>query len=121
MNQKIKNQSEKKVIIKGSCGSHCIDAGQITHLTCMGYKTSFHLKDNAKLISHSKLLKKWEAELSDFGFLRVSKNTIINLIFLIYIESKERKVKLSSGEVINVSHEGLKLLNNIFKKTKNKP
>lgn len=63
----------------------------ITHLVCDGYITTIHLY-NKKPIVISKILKHFESELNEFGFIRANNNTIVNLKYLekIDLSSKQR-------------------------------
>jgi len=77
MNLEFSKQANKKLAIVEKRKTRLIDIGTITYLTCDGYVTTIHLL-NQETISVSKLLKHFENELEEYGFLRANHNTIVN-------------------------------------------
>ncbi len=77
-NYSIKN---KKLAIKESKSINYIDIEEIAHLKADGNYTNIVLKSGRSLVS-SKVLKHYDALLSDYGFLRVHRSNMINLNFV---------------------------------------
>lgn len=77
-NYSIKN---KKLAIKESKSINYIDIEEIAHLKADGNYTNIVLKSGRSLVS-SKVLKHYDALLSDYGFLRVHRSNMINLNYV---------------------------------------
>jgi len=84
-------------------------------LQCDGYVTTIHLIDKES-ICISKLLKLFEIELFDFGFLRANHNTIVNPLHIREISStlKERIIQINKSE-IKISRRRAYLFKNLVK------
>jgi len=67
----------KQIGKKIALNSHYIDISEIIYISCDSYICTIYLKDEK--ISISKQLKCFENELSEFGFIRINRSTIINL------------------------------------------
>ncbi|MBN2682293.1 MAG: LytTR family transcriptional regulator DNA-binding domain-containing protein [Bacteroidales bacterium] len=100
-------QKNKKLVLKEKGKTHFVDLDIITHLSCEGYITKIHSIDNEEIIV-SKLLKHFEIELAEQGFIRANHNTIINMSKIDSIQtSRKRTVKLINGMEINISRRKL--------------
>lgn len=96
-------QKNKKLVFKEKGKTHLVEIDKITHLTCEGSITKIHTIENDDVIV-SKLLKYFEIELAEKGFIRANHNTIINLGKIDSIQSgKKRRVTLYNGIEVNIS------------------
>ena len=79
----------------------------VSHMVCDSYLTTIYLIDGRN-VSVTKLLKKFEEELKDFGFVRANRNVLVNLIHVdcIHIGKGERKLFVN-GVSINISRRNL--------------
>lgn len=107
-------QKDKKLVLKEKGRTHLVEIDNITHITCEGYITKIHTIKNEDIII-SKLLKYFEIELAEKGFIRANHNTIVNLSKIDSIQSgKKRLVILDNGIEVNISRRKMcKFRNNI--------
>lgn len=84
-------QRDKKIILKEKGITRIIDMKDVIALVCEGYVTTVLLVDNQD-ITISKLLKEFELELKEYGFLRINHNTVINSRHISSIEGGKRRV-----------------------------
>ena len=107
-------QSDKKLVLKEKNTIKQIDMDKITHLMCDGYLTSVYTIDN-KTITVSKLLKKFEIELSQYGFIRVNHNALVNVHNIVeFQKGYKRCIILSNKKEVKVSRRKLCLLKEVF-------
>ncbi|MBZ4669224.1 MAG: two-component system, LytTR family, response regulator [Bacteroidales bacterium] len=101
MNLDYSIQKGKKLPIIEKSRTRLIDIEAITHLQCDGYVTTIHLIDNES-INVSKLLKLFEIELAEFGFLRANHNTIVNPFHIreILSSSGKKMVRINNSLII---------------------
>jgi len=101
-------QANKKLCVHEKGRTHFIEMEDIYYLKCQGYVTTFYLKSK-KSISVSKLLREFEMQLNDFKFLRVNRNTIVNLRNVLYIKTGADTILcLVNNEEVKVSSRRLK-------------
>jgi DNA-binding LytR/AlgR family response regulator len=115
MNLDYSIQKGKKLPIIDKTRTRLIDIEAITHLQCDSYVTTIHLI-NKENICISKLLKLFEIELFDLGFLRVNHNTIVNPLHIREISStlNERIIQINNSE-IKISRRKAYLFKNLVK------
>jgi len=103
-------QIGKKMITKGEV-KHCIDIENIRYIQYTGGGLSIiYLNDNSN-VCDIKTLFTFEEEFSGMGFIRISRNTIINSKYITKININNNKGILFLGETaLNVSRRRLKLL-----------
>jgi two-component system LytT family response regulator len=101
MNLDFSIQRGKKLAIIDKNRTRLIDIVAITHIQCDGYVTTIHLIDNES-ISVSKLLKLFEIELAEYGFLRVNHHTVVNPFHIQEITSSfgEKKIRINTNTII---------------------
>jgi two-component system LytT family response regulator len=100
-------QKRKKIILKEKSINHIVEMNKITHLVCDCYLTTIFIESGSQIIV-SKLLKEFEHELTNFGFVRVNRNTMINSMHVMnYRKGKNRIVHLSDNTLINISRRGM--------------
>jgi len=96
------SQKGEKIILKEKGIIHQVSIEDITHITCDSTICTFHLID--RRISVSKSLKLFEEELSQFGFFRTNRNTLVNLMFLEKQSNKTQpQIILNTGVSIPIS------------------
>lgn len=92
-----------KITLPDTNGYNIIDIADILYLEGEDNYTSFYLKKNKKLLV-SKTLKEYEGLLTDLGFLRIHKSSIINLQHLKNINKMNGlDVVMSDGHRLAVS------------------
>ncbi len=114
MNIDYSRQKGRKIAIVEKTKTRLIDIESITYLTCSGYVTSIHLKNNEKY-NVSKLLKLFENELSEIGFIRANYNTIVNLKYASKIESSlGKKIIIINNLPITISRRRVYVFRHLF-------
>ncbi len=84
-----------------------IDLSEVIYLVCDSYVTDIHLVDGS-VISVAKLLKKFEEELNEFGFVRANRNVLVNLVHIDSIQlGKSQRKLIVNGISINISRRNL--------------
>ena len=107
-------QRDKKVILKEKGKTKQIDMENISHLTCKGHLTTIHTIENEST-TISKLLKYFEIELAEYGFIRVNHNTIINIKNISGFKcGNKRCVILENNLNINISRRKMHKFKSIF-------
>jgi two-component system LytT family response regulator len=97
------NQENKKIVLKEKDRITLLEMSDIIKLVCDSYITTVFCKQNSP-ISVSKLLKEFEEELSDYGFLRVNNNTIVNIRYIkTIITTPQRELTLTNNEKVKIS------------------
>lgn len=93
----------KKITLYNTQGYHIVDIEEILYLEGDDNYTSFHLDTKKKFVV-SKTLKEYETLLSNMGFMRIHKSSIINLLHLKNINRENgMHAVMSDGQTISVS------------------
>lgn len=97
-------QNDKKIIIKDRFRTQQISIKNITHIKCDGYESTIFVKAEEEPIITRKLLKLYEIELSELGFIRANRNTLVNIKHIKCIECLDSNtLTLITDEEIQVS------------------
>jgi len=108
-------QKGKTIILKSSRKVRQISLESIIYISCDSYLISIYLINQKKSEIFSKPLKEIEKELSDFHFLRINRNELINMkYFKSYYNNESRKITLSNGTILSVSRRKWSLIKNYF-------
>jgi len=115
MKKNYKNQFGEKLIVKEKGKVHQIDLTQISHIESEGHISTINTITSEK-ISLYKLLKFFEDELTENGFFRVNRKTLINLNNMILYKKSNGKpiVKLVNNIEIPIARRRLSELINIL-------
>ena len=110
-----KNQLGAKFLIAEKRRKSVVCVDKITHISCEAYLSTVYTVDNKQYMV-AKLLKKFEIELAQFGFIRANHNTIVNPIHIIEINSSPiRKLVLINQFVVKISRRKLYLFKSFQK------
>lgn len=102
-------QSEKKIFIKESHSTTILDMDEVALITCDGYLSNVLTLDD-KSFKVCKLLKRFEEELMQFGFIRANHNTLVNAKHIQCIfKAPKRKLVLKNKIEVNISRRKLHL------------
>ncbi len=104
------NQSEYKITVKVKEGLRFIPINEITHITCDSYLSTIHLLDIKHKLCISKLLKEFEVELADKGFIRINHNAIANVNCIGSYNKEKRCVCFINNEQCCVSVRKMKTI-----------
>ncbi|MEM7109500.1 MAG: LytTR family DNA-binding domain-containing protein [Bacteroidota bacterium] len=100
----IEKPSADILIVKDKGKVHLINYKDIRWLEAYDYYVKIHLKSHLFLLRES--LKKLEAKLQPFGFIRVHKSALVNSRYISSVEpvsTKEFKLNLKEGHQVKVS------------------
>ena len=93
----------KRITLRDTMGYNIVDLEDVLYLEGDDNYTSFFLSKQKKLIV-SRTLKEYEILLSDLGFFRIHKSSIINLMHLKNIRNENGlDVVMSDGRTLSVS------------------
>jgi DNA-binding LytR/AlgR family response regulator len=102
-------QIGKKITTKGH-HKICIHVESIVYIQCDGELSTIFLNDNSKL-KELKPLNSFEETLSDMGFIRISRNTMINGKYITKVDTNFGKRVVYLGEIeLPVSKRRLQFL-----------
>ena len=91
-----------------------INIENIMFIQCDGDLSTMYLDDYSK-IGEIKTLKEFEDDLSDKGFIRISRNTMINCKFITKVKTNQGNRIIELGEIkFSVSRRKFKDLKSIF-------
>lgn len=96
----------KSLFVKTGTSVKRVLSSEILYLRCEGNITHLFLLDGAELVC-VRLLKLFEEDLLDAGFIRINHNFLVNLgeiIEIRYINARKRQVVLTGGVVLDVSY-----------------
>ena len=102
-------QAGQKITTKGN-QKICINLGSITHIQCDGDLATIFLNNNIK-VDEIRTLKEYEKILSEKGFIRISRNTIVNSKYIKKLTTQAGKRILYLKDIkLEVSRRQLKFL-----------
>jgi two-component system LytT family response regulator len=91
------SQIGKKITTKGYQKS-CISLEDIMFIQCDGELSTIFLNDQSK-VDEIKTLKEFEDDLSDKGFIRINRNTIINGKYITMVNTNYSKRVVYLGKI----------------------
>jgi len=107
MNKDYSNQFNKNIILKEKGKFKQIEMEKIIKISCEGYISTIKTIDSE--ISISKILKKFEGELKNYGFIRVNRNNLVNFKHIKNYSKINSKptITLSNNEKLIISRRNL--------------
>ena len=102
-------QAGQKITTKGNQKT-CVNVESIMYIRCDDDMATIFLNDKSK-VSEIKTLNEYEKILSDKGFIRISRDTIVNSKYITKVSTNADKRIVYLGEInLNVSRRRLKYL-----------
>jgi len=103
-------QDYHKIAIKEKSKISFINICEILYLQCDGYLTTINLLNNKRIIV-AKLLKHFEYELGEYGFIRSNHSTLINSRYISALKiSKQRRIIIIKENEIHISRRKFYIL-----------
>ena len=99
---------QKKLILECESKIDLIDTTKITHITVNSFHSEINLIDNSKFYSN-KSLNSFESSLPE-TFIRVNRNSIINIGYIENINKVTRIIQIEKGIVFCVSNRQMRSL-----------
>ena len=108
-------QNNKKIVVIECNKMLQIDIQKISYIQCNSNISTIYFADKAKLVITAKLLKQFEAELSELGFVRANRNTLVNAKYIEKVENYNNKIlTLVTNEKITISCRRLSKIRKIL-------
>ena len=98
--------AEKSLFIKSGPTIKRVLSSDILYVQCDGNVSHLYMLDGTELVC-VRLLKLFEQDLTDAGFIRINHNILVNLSEIVeirYVNARKRQVILSGGVVLDVSY-----------------
>lgn len=103
----------KRIILRKKGEVSVIELESITHIVADSYICTIYTEDEQHAIS--KLLKDFENELTDYGFVRISRNILVNTLYIKAITGGEtRKICLKNNVQLKVSRRKMWIIRKFF-------
>lgn len=110
-------QNDLKITLKEKKKAYRIFIKDISYIQSNSYLCSVYFIDDRKSITVTKLLKEFEIELSKYGFLRISRNTLVNMLNIVVIHNDNtRRIFMNGGATLTISCRNYPKVNRILKK-----
>ena len=115
MKKDYSNQYGHKLIVKEKGKFNQIEICKILVICCKGYLSTIKTDDSEITVSH--LLKEYEEELVEYGFVRINRNNLVNLNHIKSFFRKNNKptIIMSNNEQLIVSRRNLHKLLELLK------
>lgn len=114
MNFDFSKQKINKLAIKEKTQTNILCYDEITYLECKGNLVFVFNTKNHKPYSFSKSLIEIESELADFGFKRINHNKLVNMKFVVNLNSKKHEIRLANEISLTVSRRKWQKINEFF-------
>lgn len=102
MRKDLSHQLGQRIVIQGKTKTQYLDVKDITHIDCEDSIVTTHTADLSVLAN--KQLKEFEDELSDLGFIRINRSTLVNQTHIKSYTGGEKKIlELTNGSTFPVS------------------
>lgn len=109
-------QNDKAIAIKENGKIKQLFITDIAYIQCNSYLSTIHLIESSKKETYCKLLKELEGELNKYGFLKISRNILLNMKYLKEINTKNyQKIILKNGTELSFSSRKLNLIKQFLK------
>jgi DNA-binding LytR/AlgR family response regulator len=102
MRRDYSQQLGQRIVIHGKTKTQYLNVTDITHINCEDTLVITHTSDFS--ISANKQLSEFEDELSDLGFIRINRSTLINQAHIkSYTGGEKKTLELINGITFSVS------------------
>lgn len=109
MRRDYSQQFGQRIVIHGKSKTQYLDITTITHISCKNAIVTTYTDDLS--IPTTKQLQDFENELTELGFIRINRSTLINQIHIKSYSGGEKKtLELTNGETFSVSRRKAHLL-----------
>ena len=107
-------QKEKKLPIKEKTQTSLLRYDEILYLECTGNLVFVFHTQNAAPYSYTNSLVSIEAELAQFGFIRISHNRLVNMYHAQNLNSKKHQINIGSDHILTVSRRKWQKIKDFF-------
>ena len=108
-------KNRMRITIKERDRTISLLSDDVMHITCSGYISTVHTTDR-KIYRSSKLLKQYEEELTDDGFVRINHSTLINFSTVKNVKiEKNRRLLLNDEQEFIISRSKIYKVRKLIK------
>lgn len=107
-------QKDNKLAIKEKTQINLVRYDEIIYLECYGNLIFVYHMTDKKPYSYTNSLAHLESELSEFGFLRIDHNKLINMSHVLNLNAKNHCVELTNDIILKVSRRKWRGCRNYF-------
>jgi len=113
--KRFKPQNDKKTTVCQRDRRSIIEVSNINYINCSGDLTTIYFCNDRKLVNVSKLLIRFEEELSEYGFVRSKRNHLINITKVKEVlNSHGIQLTMQNGENVPVSVRKLPIIRKLL-------
>ena len=97
-------QKERKTTLRENGKLYRVYMKDISYIRSDSYLSIVHFVEKRKPITVTKLLKEFEEELFEYGFIRINQSELVNKVHITSIDnSKNRTIFIKGGENLTIS------------------
>ena len=108
-------QRDKTIILKEKGEISQFNIENIVYFECDQYLSTVHLFNTKETKTFCKQLKNIEEELTEYGFLRIFRNILVNMKYVDNINSRKRCLIIKNGIELKVSRNKWHDVRDFFK------
>ena len=102
MRRDYSQQLGQRIVIHGKTKTQYLNVCDITYINCQDALVTTHTYDFS--VSATKQLKEFEEELSELGFIRINRSTLVNQAHVkSYTGGEKKSLELTNGKTFSVS------------------
>ncbi|MAX79115.1 MAG: hypothetical protein CL843_02950 [Crocinitomicaceae bacterium] len=110
-------QSDLQIALKEKNRTSLVFIKDISHIQSSSYISTVYFTNENPPISVAKLLKKFEQELAQYGFLRISRSLLVNKKNIAMLHNNNtRKITMIGGNELVISSRNYRKITSIIKK-----
>lgn len=111
-------QSQNSIILNSKNLTIQVQIEEILYFQCDSYLVTVHFANDEPQFSYTSSLAKLEMQLSEFGFIRINKNQLVNMRYIKYFKrTPEMCIELKNEVVLKVSRRKWLYVKNALSKS----
>lgn len=113
--KRFKPQKDNKITVCQRNRRFIVEISNINYISCSNDLTTIYFCNDRKPVNVSKLLIRFEEELSEYGFVRSIRNHLVNITHVKEIlNSKNMQLTMQNGENVPVSVRKLPIIRKLL-------
>lgn len=110
----LNKQKEKKLAIKEKTQTSLLNYDEILYLECTGHLVLVYHTRNNKPVFYTNSLVAIEEALTNYGFLRINHNIVVNMYHVYLLNSRKHEIHLRNDKILSVSRRKWKIIAEFF-------
>lgn len=107
-------QKENKLPIREKTQTRLLRYDEILYLECTGNLVFVFNRQNATPFSYTNSINNIEEELAESGFIRTNHNAVVNMYYVVNLNSKKHEITLSDSTILTVSRRKWHIIKEFF-------